>query len=303
MDYRRLMGVECLAAASGNGKGVTIAVLDSGVPVPFGFPDCHAWGPQDDIDDYFGHATAIASIFFGGNGIKGLCRAVEPFYIKVLDDSGVGTVKSVSEGIYFAIDHKVDLINLSLGFMRTEKCPKELEKACEAAFEAKIPVFCAAGNDGGPVNWPAALKSTICVGSAAENGLKTAFSSVGEVDFVAPGLDLRVLDTTGTPKKVSGTSFSTALVTGVAALLLPELKKEGGYDVESVKDALRRMSKDVGHPGWDDMTGYGLLAGKIGKNHDSTVGMKIEPRFFDRILNKLKSIFGFTKKEHRNGRV
>ena len=300
MDYRKVMGVEKLADEAHGGLGVTIAILDSGCPKPQCLPSILVY--QDGVNqiDEFGHSTAVASILFGGNGIIGLCEGARPYYVKVLDDKGVGSVKSVVDGIYLALEHGVDIINLSLGFMRTDKCPRSLEKACEAARDAGKVIFCAAGNDGGPVNWPAALKSTLCVGSVSENGLKTSFSSVGEVDFVAPGQNLAVLDTNGSVIRVGGTSFSTALVTGVAALLVAKMKDRNPRSVcfESVFGALCRMSSDVDLPGWDKMTGYGLIHGKC---TDPTVCMSIPVGFFGRILNKIKSLIGINDKGATDG--
>ena len=301
MDYQKIMGVEKLAEQCKGGGGVKISILDSGFPKPsiFGWP----FRLSDVKPDEFGHATEVASILFGGWGIRGVCEYACPYYYSVLDENGTGSVKSVSKGIRRAIDDDVDIINLSLGFMRTEKCPKELEKACEKAFDAGKTVICAAGNDGGPVNWPAALNSTISVGSAGENGLKTSFSSVGEVDFVAPGTNLSVICPDGRIKTVSGTSFSSALVTGVATLLFWKIRHEYLIrpNMNYMLSALKGLSTDVSDPGWDKTTGYGLISGK---NADSTVCMKIEQGFFGKIIAKMQSLVGFGKtKEKNDGRV
>ena len=299
MDYRKVMGVEDLAARYGAGKGTSIAILDSGKPEIRCFPAARYSDPECGAD-VFGHATSIASILFGGNGIYGVCEGAHPIYFKTLDDSGRGSVKSVIRGIEAAIDSDADLINLSLGFMRTEKCPKSLKKACEKAYEAKKSIICAAGNDGGPVNWPAALETTICVGSAGENGLKMPFSSVGEVDFVAPGCNLKVLDVKGHWTTVSGTSFSCALVSGVAALLIAEMKACNDVpDLDLVRSALIGLSRDVGDVGWDKKTGYGLISRN---NFDSTVCMMPDSGFFDKIIGKIKSLVGLKNtKESTNG--
>ena len=291
VDYRKVMGAVKLSEEAHGGLGTSVAILDSGRPRLPCLPSCQKYLGEDAREnDEFGHSTAVASILFGGNGIIGLCEGARPYYVKVLDDNGSGTVKSVVDGIYRALDNDVDIINLSLGFMRTDTCPRALKKACEKARDAGKVIFCAAGNDGGPVNWPAALKSTLCVGSVAENGLKTSFSSVGEVDFVAPGQNLRVLGPNGNVISVSGTSFSTALVTGVAALLVAKMKNRNPESVcfESVMGALCRISTDVDAPGWDKMTGYGLVCGK---KRDPTVCLGIEPGFFGRIVSKIKSLF------------
>ena len=296
------MGVEELSESNGYGAFVRIAILDSGVPHPFLGYGYNVWSSVDykEHPDEFGHATEIASMLFGGIGIVGICGLAKPVYIKVLDSQGDGSVDSVADGILEAISMDVDIINLSLGFMRTEKCPEKLENACRKAYEAGKTVICAAGNDGGAVNWPAALDTTICVGSSSENGIKNAFSSIGEVDFVAPGSNLSVVGIDGEEKKVSGTSFSAALVSGVAALILHGMKKERKrHDMHAVREALKGIARDVDSPGWDENTGYGMIAsGSL----DPVTGMKIESGFFDRISCKIRRLIGINKRS-RHGRV
>jgi subtilisin family serine protease len=320
VNYGNFMGVSRLSASSDFGDGIRIAVLDSGVPPPGvlrgGWNECLAEEYRDNPDE-FGHATEIASILVGGGGIVGLCEYVIPIFIKVLDSKGCGNVKSVSRGIYRAIDEGADIINLSLGFVRTEKCPDELEMACKAAFDAGKTVICAAGNDSGPVNWPAALPTTISIGSSREDGLKTYFSSVGEVDFVAPGINLPVMGLSGKIKKVKGTSFSAAIVTGLTALLLADkIDRKGKYgrfdrpdsSMKSVMAALRTISRDVGYPGWDSDTGYGAICGRR-LNNDPTVGLPVcgemtSGSFFDTMARGMKRFIKQIKtKGEKNGRV
>lgn len=285
-DYLKRLGLEQLAARASHGRGVRVAVLDSGTPPDAVMGSKYAASSRE-RPDVNGHATAVASILAGGGrDIVGICRNADFVYIPVLGDDGSGSAKSVADGILDAVEADVDLINLSVGFARTEKCPKKLEKACKIAFYAGKTVICAAGNDGNAVNWPAGLHTTIGIGSSAKNGLKTSFSSVGEVDFVAPGVDLEVLTLSGGVKTVSGTSFSTAIATGVAALLVACMKGRRNHSVgmEAVRNALRAVAKDVDEPGWDARTGYGVLA-------DPTVNMR-STGFFDRIICKITGLFG-----------
>jgi subtilisin family serine protease len=292
MDYRDLLGIRDLAGKALDGAGVCVAVLDSGTPARFLFPEERCASYRDN----FGHATEIASILFGAEDIGGVCRFAQPFFSKVLDDRGFGSAKSVARGILRAIDHQVDIINLSLGFKRTEKCPRALEKACERAFEAGIPVICAAGNDGASVNWPAALETTICVGSAGENGLKATFSSSGEVDFVAPGENLPVIGIDGQKKRISGTSYSTAIVTGVSALLIRGLKRSYSTScAEVLKSALKAVATDVDESGWDARTGYGYV-GDLNVA-DVTVDLKTKRGVFAIIFDKIRAVLGLNKKE------
>lgn len=304
MDYRKLIGVQRLPAAVTHGRGVRIAILDSGTP-PVRRLRRRMLESPDDHDDRLGHATAIASILFGGRGLTGLCEQAQAFYVKVLDDTGIGSVQSVADGIRTALAHRVDLINLSVGFARTEQCPNELEKACRKAFESGVPVICAAGNDSGPVNWPAALPQTISVGAAGGDGLKTAYSSIGtrrgEIDVIAPGECLPVLDLQNHRTTVSGTSFSTALITGLAALLISELKDQSrSISCEEIRCKIRSLATDVGAAGWDELTGFGVIGGKY---LDRTVGQKMNSGFFDKIKEKIRGLLGLGRKEKQHGRV
>lgn len=302
IDYISMLGIDLLAASSGNGYGARVAVLDSGTPKPWsGVNNVCSRCDRKVVFDTLGHATAVASILAGGTRVSGICKGAEISYIPVIGEDGTGSADSVSDGIYKAIDADVDIINVSVGFLRTKSCPRRLRKACQAAFDAKKVVICAAGNDGGQVNWPAALDTTISVGSTDKGGIKTSFSSTGEVDFVAPGANLYVMTPEGGVKKTSGTSFSAAIVSGVAALLVAGMKLPcHSPGMNSVMSALKCLATDVDEPGWDKMTGYG----EIGGTHDGNlVCMKMKTDFFGRIINKLKSFVGLNNKENRNGSV
>ena len=154
------MGVEKLSDESSEGIGATIAILDSGVPKFLRAPTLTSYCERGTADDVFGHATEVSSVIFGGVGIHGICENAEPLFIKVLDDDGNGSVEDVSSGILEAVRRNADIINLSLGFERVERCPSMLEEACLEAYESGVAIICAAGNDGGCVGWPSALKTT-----------------------------------------------------------------------------------------------------------------------------------------------
>lgn len=302
IDYVSMLGLDLLAASSGNGYGARVAVLDSGTPKPWsGINNVCSRNDRPVMYDTLGHATAVASILAGGTRVEGICKNAEISYIPVIGEDGTGSVESVSKGIYKAIEADVDIINVSVGFLRTKSCPRKLRKACQDAFDANKAIICAAGNDGGDVNWPAALETTISVGSTEKGGIKTSFSSTGEVDFVAPGVELYVMTPEGGVKKTSGTSFSAAIVSGVAALLVAGMRFAGhspGMNV--VMSALKGLATDVDEPGWDKMTGYGEIGGMQDVN---LVCMKMKTDFFGRIINKLKSFVGLNNKENRNGSV
>lgn len=284
-----MAGIRRLPASITRGRDVKIALLDSGIPTVGRLRRRMKDAPSGQ-DDVLGHATSVASILFGGRGLTGLCEQAQAAYVKVLDNSGAGSTRSVSEGIERAISMKSDIINLSLGFARTDKCPRDLEKACRKAYDSGIPVICAAGNDSGPVNWPAALECTVSVGSAGSGGLKASFSSVGEIDVIAPGENIDVLDVRNRLTRVSGTSFSTAIVTGVAALLISDMKSRGdAVSCDAIRERIRLLAEDVGEEGWDPLTGFGVIGGKY---HDPTVRQEIGCGFFAKIRENIRGLLG-----------
>ncbi|NLM46405.1 MAG: S8 family peptidase [Firmicutes bacterium] len=205
------------------GKGVTIAVLDTGV---YNHPDLQDriiafWDPVNNrkkpYDDN-GHGTHVAGCA-AGNGLAsgGLYRAPAPeaniVGIKVLNKTGSGSLSTVIEGIQWCLQYKeryrIRIINLSLG--TAAQLPYDDDPVClaaEKAWEAGILVCAAAGNSGpepGTINSPGIHPCLLTVGAAAENTGKNeagiaAFSSRGPApggvvkpDVVAPGVDITSL--------------------------------------------------------------------------------------------------------------
>lgn len=283
-DYRELIDASGLNAETDdgqNGRYARVAVLDSGIPtvngiISYGTRNFTSGSIQDNT-----HSTFIGSILFGRSGIHGICAEAAAFFANVFN-AGLARPDVVAKAIDCAVSEwRVDVINLSLGFPRTETCPKAIQKACRRAYEAGTVIVAAAGNDGGTALWPAALPEVICVGST--NGLEKAeFSNTGEIDFVVPGVDLEGLSPTGEIITKSGTSFSSALVTGLAALVVSRARSHGiVLKPKEVKDELIALCRDLGRPGWDEETGYG----------SPFVRAIQKPGIFGRIMVALKRLF------------
>ncbi len=214
-------------------------------------------GNSADIEDDNGHGTSVAGII-GGNGLYDYHRGVAPncsFMIgKILDYNGVGTTELLIEGIDWAIENGADIINLSLGTIVTDKDSPEIEAVNNAVGNDTI-VCVAAGNARGKeeLNYndlytiltPGIAKQAITVGAIDNNHVLYKYSSAGPVainyndtndtfifdeidskntwlkpDVVAPGV---MINTTAFESQkttiASGTSYSTAVISGVCALL------------------------------------------------------------------------------------
>ncbi len=124
--------------------------------------------------------------------------------------------------------------------------------------------FASAGNSaGGATRWPANYAAVLCVSATNRFGNIASFSTTGpEVDFSAPGEAIITTDRTandgylsGDSVSINGTSFSSPLTAGVAALVLSVRPDLTGPQVEQI---LRLTARDVGAPGYDTTFGYGM---------------------------------------------
>ena len=233
------------------------------------------------IGDDVGHGTHIASTIAQrtDNGLSGAGIAPDAAIlpIRALGQYG-GTSTDVADAIRYAADNGADVINLSLG---SPLYSEIIADACQYAFDAGVVLIAATGNDGGSyVHYPAALDTTLAVGAAGPDQQVADYSSRGEaVDVVAPGGVFYDYDRNGYfdgilaetwqvwsgvdgyedgvyigPYFFHGTSMATATVSGVAALLVAE-----GATNQEVMDLLTTTAVDMGSPGWDMESGFGIV--------------------------------------------
>lgn len=202
-----------------------VAIIDSGIFRHVDFRDCiingknfTEEGNSQNTTDNFGHGTHIAGI------IHSVEPNIELLPIKVLDRYGKGDTEDITEGIYYAIDNKSDIINISISF---EDEDKEIEKAIELAKDKNITVVCASGNNK-KIEYPA--KYGLSVGSLDQSGNISEFSSK-DCDVYAVGEDVKSTYLNDSYEVLTGTSMATATVTGYLAKKLLE-----GKDISVLKE-------------------------------------------------------------------
>lgn len=188
-----------------------VAIIDSGIFRHVDFRDCiingknfTEEGNSQNTTDNFGHGTHIAGI------IHSIEPNIELLDIKVLDRYGKGDTEDITEAIYYAIDNKSDIINISISF---EDEDKEIEKAIELAKDKNITVVCASGNNK-KIEYPA--KYGLSVGSLDHNGNISEFCSKDCVIY-APGENVTSTYLNDSYETMTGTSMATAKVTGYIA--------------------------------------------------------------------------------------
>jgi subtilisin len=244
-----------------HGDGVTVAVVDSGIAKhpALEVQDFRNFSADEDVFDSLGHGTHVAGTIAARSGpAKGIAPGCTLLSLKVLGHSGMGSQQAVSEAVLYAAEVKADIICMSLGAARPDD---RVHSAVRAAEKAGSIVVCAAGNDGGAVNYPAAFPETIAVGAVDKNGMACDFSSRGkEIVVAAPGQDITSTWLANGYATISGTSMAAPFVVGVLALWLSARKKDGKKVThQEVVSALQETCRDVGATGRDPIYGWGLL--------------------------------------------
>jgi len=245
------------------GEGVTVAVVDSGVAKHTALNDVvvdyRNFTTDGEIYDTLGHGTHVAGIIAARSPVAhGISPDAKLLSLKVLGHSGMGSNDSVSQAVLHAVDAKADIISMSLG---STHAADRLHSAIRHAHANGIIVVCAAGNDGGRVNYPAAFQETIGVGAVDREGNACEFSSRGkEIVVAAPGQDITSTWLADGYATLTGTSMAAPFVSGVLALYVSAMKREGHrIDHGKVTAALQQTCKDAGPVGRDDVYGWGLV--------------------------------------------
>jgi type VII secretion-associated serine protease mycosin len=270
------------------GRGVVVAVLDSGVDATH--PDLAGQvlpgtdlvdGSTDGRVDPVGHGTTVAALIAGKrdeDGVVGLAPDAKILPVRVLDDHNrYEDASIVARGLRWAVDHGATVVNLSLGGLAHSDV---LAAALAYAAEKDVVVIACTGNlaqtvGGAPQVWYPAREP----GVVAVTGLRGATGSgqgAGWLDkttesngdelwsgsltgpetvLSAPAANL-VGARPGGYWKVQGTSFAAPLVTGAAALVRSRYQ---GLSAANVINRLIGTAADLGTPGRDDRYGFGLV--------------------------------------------
>ncbi|WP_243707506.1 S8 family serine peptidase [Micromonospora sp. KC606] len=292
------IGAPAAWSAGLTGKGVTVAVLDTGVDATH--PDlagkvgeARNFSQVDDTRDTVGHGTHVAATIAGsgaasGGRYKGVAPDATLLDGKVCEDTGCSESAILAGMQWAAVDRRAAVINMSLGGWDSPEVDP-LEEAVGTLTEQTGTLFViAAGNDGtdGSVGSPASADAALAVGAVDRDDELADFSSRGprvgddalKPEITAPGVDVvaarsahgQIGDPVGDRYvSLSGTSMATPHVAGSAALLA---QRHPDWKAGQLKSTLMAAAKP--HPA---QTAYQQGAGRVDLTRAITQQVTTDP--------------------------
>ncbi|GAA3453703.1 S8 family serine peptidase [Dactylosporangium matsuzakiense] len=257
------------------GAGVVVGVVDT--PIFEGHRDlkgqllqgtstgggpANGWGADNPGN---AHGTEVASLIVGKGGgddhLLGIAPAAKILPV-AYSNGGNGTSISTASGIKWAADHGAKVINLSNG--HNGSATDEETEAIRYAIAKDVVVVAGAGNRGegmDAVISPANIPGVVAVSGVEQGGNFWSGSTYGpETVVAAPGSQMSVAgDSTTFPSGyglADGTSLSTAIVSGVVALIRSKFPQ---MNAANVINRLIRTARDNGNPGRDPKFGFGTI--------------------------------------------
>lgn len=235
------------------GDKVRVAVLDTGcnhkdikVKKFVNFTD-------DEDEDKCGHGTWVAGCVRATGGFLGIAPECELYVAKILANDGTGNWDWLRKGLEWALEEECEIVNISAGGDYTGKT---IQPVLKKMANKGIIVVCAGGNESNLLIFPANDENTLAVGAVDKSWQKAKFSNFGpRLVVMAPGVELLGCWLDNGYAKVSGTSMASPVISGI--LTLEQMK----HDLNLTEAIVRLLwtSKDIGNPGWEPDTGWGIV--------------------------------------------
>jgi subtilisin family serine protease len=241
------------------GANVTIAVIDSGIDIRHPELANAIAGSFDALGSKEGphvHGTGIAGAIVSHARLMGSAPAARILAIRAFGAAPSGAESTsfvILKGLDYAAAHGAQIVNMSFAG------PKDalIERGIAAAAAKGIVMVAAAGNAGAksPPLYPAANASVIAVSATdAQDKLFAASNRGSHIAISAPGVDIFLPAPDEKYQMTSGTSFSAAYISGLAALML---ERDPALKPNEVRAILMKTARDLGAPGRDDFFGAG----------------------------------------------
>jgi subtilisin family serine protease len=241
------------------GANVTIAVIDSGIDAKHPELVNAVADSFDALGSKEGphvHGTGIAGAIVAHARLMGSAPQARILGIRAFGAAPNGAQSTsfvILKALNYAAEHGAQIINMSFAG------PKDplIERGIAATAARGILMVAASGNAGAksPPLYPAANANVIAVSATdAQDKLFTASNRGGHIAIAAPGVDIFLPAPDEKYQITSGTSFSAAYISGLAALML---ERNPALKPDEVRAILMKTARDLGAPGRDDLFGAG----------------------------------------------
>lgn len=191
--------------------------------------------------------------------MTGINPNMELYSVRILDEENQAPVSRVIEGIEWAVENDIKILNISFG---TQKDNEKLHKAIKEAYDAGMLIIAAAGNNG-EIQYPAAYEEVIAAGSVdytgnaatqdtekEESGIATK-SALSIIELAAPGEGVLTAGPFGVEMQAAGTSMAAGEISAAAGILW---QQDTSVSSRFIRELLRAGANKT-----NEKTGYGII--------------------------------------------
>ena len=260
--HLKTIGAPTAWSATTGGAGIIVAILDGGVDgshpdlAPNMVAGWNTYNNTSDTSDPGGHGTKVAGSAVAasnnGIGVAGVAWGCKIMPVRIADATGATTYSVMAAGLNWAANHGARVANISY----TASDSSTVASAAKY-FQSKGGVVAMSSGNLSTFDAAADNPYILTVGATDNYDVLASFSSTGNnVDLTAPGVLIRTTARGGGYQSVAGTSFSSPVVAGVAALVL---SANPNLTASQVQDILKQSADDLGTAGWDPSYGWGRV--------------------------------------------
>ena len=258
---RKIGGPTAWSTTTGS-SNVVIAILDSGVDGTHPdlaskmVPGWNVYNNNSDASDISGHGTKVAGTATAASnnadGVASVAWGCKIMPVRIANSTGYALFSDMAKGLTWAAYHGAHVANLSY-----TASDSSTVRSAASYFQSKGGVVAVSAGNDSTFNSSADNPYVLTVSATDSNDLLASFSNTGNnIDLSAPGVMIRTTAKGGGYQAVAGTSFSSPVVAGVAALVM---SVNPSLTPAQVQDTLKQSADDLGSAGKDSTHGWGRV--------------------------------------------
>src|SRR5215213_761892 len=257
---RRIQAPAAWSTTTGS-SNVTIAILDTGVDASHEdliskiVPGWNTYNNNSNSTDVSGHGTAVAGTAAAATnnsmGVASVCWDCKLMPVRVSDASGYATYSAIASGLTWAADHGARVANISYIVSDSSAVTSAAQY-----FQSKGGVVASSAGNYSTFSNSSDNPYILTVSATDQSDVIYYYSNTGKnIDLAAPG-DSFSTQMGGGYVSTGGTSYSSPIVAGVAALVISANPSLSGAQIQNI---LKESADDLGALGWDSTYGSGRV--------------------------------------------